>query len=173
MVAGQSGCLDADGVHATVSSALTDVGLDRKGRSRWYSRLAELVWVAELDRTTVRPWSLVFGAVIRSWSPDIEWPSYPDAHLSQDYALYDSGVPGEAAQSRFDDHRSYFTMIMDHSHTLVSDDERIQAADFMAWDLATLFRRVATLDALASAVRARQIGGFIHPRLRQLAQGVE
>ena len=90
-----------------------------------------------------------------------------------DYVLHDSGVPDAAPQSRFDDHRSYFTMIMDHRHTLVPDLERSQAVDFMARDLATLFRRVATLDALASAVRSGEVGGFVDRRLRQLAHGGE
>jgi hypothetical protein len=173
VAASQSGRVDASAIHAAVSRALTDVGLDRRGRSRWYARSPELVWVAQLDRTTARPWSVVFGVVIRSWSPDNEWPSYADAHLFQDYALYDSGVPGAAAQSRFDGHHSYFTMILDHRHTLVPDLERSQAVDFMARDLATLFRRVATLDALASAVRSGEVGGFVDPRLRQLAHGGE
>lgn len=163
--------MDADGVHATVARALSDAGLDRNGRSRWYARSPELVWLAQLDRATARPWSLLFGALVRTWSPDNDWPHYPDAHLAQDYALYGSGVPPAAALSRFGDHRSYFTMIMDHAHTLVSDDERRQAADFMARELATLFRRVANLDALAAAVHAQEVGGFVHPRLQQLAHG--
>jgi hypothetical protein len=169
----QSGRVDAGAIHAAASRALKDVGLDRRGRSRWYARSPELVWMAQLDRATARPWSVVFGVVIRSWSPDNEWPSYPDAHLFQDYALYDSGVPDAVAQSRFDDHHSYFTTIMDHRHTLVPDLERREAVDFMARDLATFFRRVATLDALASAVRSGEVGGFVDPRLRQLAHGGE
>lgn len=169
----QSGRVDAGAIHAAVSRALTDVGLDRRGRSRWYARSPELVWVAELDRATARPWAVVFGVVIRSWSPDNEWPSYADAHLFQDYALYDSGVPDATTRSRFDDHQSYFTMIMDHKHTLVPDPERSQAVDFMARDLAALFRRVVNLDALVSAVRSGEVGGFVDPRLRQLAHGGE
>ncbi len=95
------------------------------------------------------------------------------AHFVQDYASYDSGVPDAAAQSRFDDHHSYFTMIMDHRHALVPDLERSQAVEFMAPDLATLFRRIATLDALASAVRSGELGGFVDPGLRHLAHDGE
>lgn len=152
-----------------VSRALSDAGLDRKGRSRWYARSAELVWVAHLDRYSAKPWGLMLGAVVRAWSPDDEWPQYADAHLFQDYTLYDSGVPAAAEQSRFHDHRSYFTMIMDHAHSLVSDHDRIEAAGFMARDVAALFRRVATLDALVSSVRTKELGGWVDPRLGRLA----
>ena len=161
--------MDADGVHAAVVRALEDVGLERKGRSRWYARSAELVWVAQLDRYMAKPWGLVLGAVVRAWSPDDEWPQYADAHLIQDYTLYGRGVPAAAALSRFDDHRSYFTMVMDHRHSLVSDHERIEAADFMARDVAALFVRVATLDALVALVRTKELGGSVDPRLARLA----
>ena len=152
-----------------MSRALFDVGLDRKGRSRWYARSAELVWVAQLDRYSARPWGLISGAVVRAWSPDDGWPQYADAHLFQDYTLYGGGVPAAAMQSRFDDHRSYFTMIMDHTHSLVSDHERLEAVDFMARDVAALFRRVTTLDALATSVRTKELGGWVDPRLGRRA----
>jgi hypothetical protein len=71
----------------------------------------------------------------------------------------DSGVPDAAAQARFDDHRSYFTMVMDHRHALVPNLERSQAVDFMARDLATLFRRLATLDARRLRCAPRRLVG--------------
>lgn len=141
-------------MHRLAASHLDAVGLDRRGRSRWYAASSELVWVAELDRSGARPWSVGFGVVVRAWltSPTTSFHS-SDGHYVQEYASHPSGVPASAAQYRWDDHASYFTACFDHRHELVDEAERDTACRYLAEDLAALFRTVATTAALVEAVR--------------------
>lgn len=65
-----------------------------------------------------------------------------------DYALVPPRVPAEAVGSRFDDHRSYFTMVFDHTHDLVADEARDNAFAYMAQDMSDLATRFSTVAAL-------------------------
>lgn len=156
-------------MHRLAARALTDAGLERHGRSRWTRRSDELVWVAELDRgASWSRWTAMFGAVVRAWSPDADAPHVHHAHVSQEYARYGDVVPPAAAGTRFDDHLSWYTAAFDHTHELLTADDRAEAFAVMAADLVRLFDRVRTREELVAAVEAGEVGGFVHRRLRGL-----
>lgn len=161
--------MEAKQVHRLAADAMSSVGLVPAGRSRWFLTSDDLVWVAELDRGSASsPWSLQFGCVVREWLPDASSPGYADCHVSQDYSNHGSIVPPPAASSRFNDHRSYFTLVFDHRHDDITEEERREAFECMAADLAGLFGDTATVEDLAAAVRQETLGGLVHRRVREL-----
>lgn len=157
--------MDAATVRRLVAAALTDVGLQRAGRSRWTVETEELTWFVRLDRgTSYSPWTAEFGVVV------LAWPSDGVEHLRQDYALHGEAVPDSASAYRWNDHRSYFTAAFDHREDALPDDERQVAFAFMASDLAALFSAVPGLPALVAEIRGQRLGGFVHRRLREAAE---
>jgi hypothetical protein len=76
--------------------------------------------------------------------------------------------PPAASASRFNDHKSYFTMIFDHTHDLADEEERLQAFGFMARDVARWSNRLATAEGLKAAIDVGDIhGALVTRRLRE------
>jgi hypothetical protein len=72
------------------------------------------------------------GIVVREWHAGLDAPRHQDGDVMIQYPMLGDAVPPTAAGSRFDDHRSYFTMVFDHHHDLADEDERRAAFAFMA-----------------------------------------
>lgn len=155
-------------MHRLASEALSAVGLERRGRSRWRNQSDELIWTVRLDRgRSWSPWTAQLAAVVREWSSG---DGNDDVHLQQDYCLHGNAVPDSAESYRWNDHRSYFTAAFDHHHDLMPADERPRAFEFMAADVAALFASVRDLAALVAEIRENRLGGFVHHRLREAAE---
>jgi hypothetical protein len=107
------------------------------------------------------------GIVVREWHPDLAAPRHNDGDVMVGYPALGDSVPPAAARSRFDDHRSYFTMVFDHRHDLAGEDERRAAFAFMAEDLARLVREVSRVADLRAAAAGLFTGGFVRGRLRR------
>jgi hypothetical protein len=75
--------------------------------------------------------------------------------VSSDFGLRFLGnsVPAAAEGTRFNDHRSYFTMAFDLDHGLIPDEERWAAVSFAAHDLANLMNSVKTIGDLAGLLQ--------------------
>lgn len=124
-----------------------------------------MLWSIRLDRgASYSRWAAEFSTAVRAWPEENE-------HLRQDYALHGDAVPPSACAYRWDDHRSYFTAAFDHTSDGLPESERATAFGFMAVDLRSLFSTITTLDALAAAVRRGEVGGYVHRRLREAAEG--
>lgn len=134
--------------------------------SRWLIASDELVWVFELNRGAAwARWSPIVGCAVRAWR-ESDPTRVADCDVQVDYALLPLGVPAEAVGSRFDDHRSYFTMVFDHTHDLVADDVRANAFAYMAQDMHDLATRLSTVASLRQAVRQGLFdSGFVDRRL--------
>lgn len=107
------------------------------------------------------------GATVRFWVGDEAIPRANNSHVVVDHALLGSAVLHDAASTRFDDHRSYFTMLFDHTHDVVTVDERRRSFAWMAKDLDRLTQEHATVDALRQAISIRRFdSGSVDRRLR-------
>jgi hypothetical protein len=155
--------VDARRIRQLVSEALNSQEFERIGTARWYRPTSELIWVFELDRgRSWASWALMIGIVVRpphraGEHADNGQPHYNDGDLIIGYELLGQGVPPAATASRFNDHRSYFTMIFDHTHDLADEEERRQAFGFMAHDLARWSNRLTTVEGLKAAI---DVGDF-------------
>jgi hypothetical protein len=159
--------VDAAELRKAAASSIGRVA-ERRGRaSRWHIASRELTWVIELDRgASWSPWALALGCAVRSWRADDDVPRVAGCDVQIDYAMLPSGVPDAALGTRFDDHRSYFTMVFQHAHDLVDDGERIEAFQYCADDVRGLATRLATVAALRQAVRDGVFAsGFVDRRL--------
>lgn len=131
----------------------------------------DLTWIFEMERGAAwSRWAMTVAAAVRAWmanEPDEAGSRANNGHVIVDYALLGSGVPPEAKGTRFDDHRSYFTMMFDHTHDLVTANERSRAFGYMAKDLGRLAHEYATLGALRQAISEVVFhSGFVDRRLR-------
>lgn len=160
--------VDASQVRRLAVTAMDAVGMDRARAARWFAVSDELIWIFEMDRgASWSRWAMTVAAAVRAWLADEAGSRANNGHVIVDYALLRSGVPPEAAGTRFDDHRSYFTMMFDHTHELVTVDERSRAFDYMARDLGRLSHKYSTLDALRLAISEGTFAsGFVDRRLR-------
>ncbi|MCW2936779.1 MAG: hypothetical protein JWM19_7741 [Actinomycetia bacterium] len=108
------------------------------------------------------------GIVVREWHAGLAVPRHSDGDVMVEYSALGDAVPPAAARSRFDDHRSYFTMVFDHSHDLAGEDERRAAFAFMAGNLARLVQELPTVADLRAAVAAGLFnGGFVRRGFRE------
>lgn len=100
-------------------------GIDRARGARWFVMSDEITWIFEMDRgASWSRWAMTVAAAVRAWLADETGSRAHNGHVIVDYSLLGSGVPPEVTGTRFDDHRSYFTMMFDHTHELVTVDER-------------------------------------------------
>ena len=114
-------------------------GIDRARGAQWFVMSDEITWIFEMDRgASWSRWAMTVAAAVRAWLADETGSRAHNGHVIVDYSLLGSGVPPEVTGTRFDDHRSYFTMMFDHTHELVTVDERSRAFDYMAKDLKRL-----------------------------------
>jgi hypothetical protein len=164
--------VDAGVVRRLITDAFQESPFERVGAGRWQARTEELIWAFDLDRgQSWSAWAVMVGIVVREWHADLAVPRHHDGDVMIEYAMLGEAVPPAAASSRFGDHLSYFTMIFDHRHDLVSEEERAEAFTFMAGDLAYLIQELPTVSDLRAAVAAgRFTRGFVRPRLREMAQ---
>jgi hypothetical protein len=108
------------------------------------------------------------GIVVREWHAGLVVPRHNDGDVMVEYSALGDAVPPTAAGSRFDDHRSYFTMVFDHRHDLAGEDERRAAFAFMAGNLARLVQELPGVTDLRAAVTAGLFdGGFVRRGLRE------
>jgi hypothetical protein len=160
--------VEAHEIRHLVVTAMDAAGMSRARGARWFVTSDELTWVFELDRGAA--WSrraMTVGAAVRAWTGDEAIRRANNGHVVVDYALFGSAVPDEAVGTRFDDHRSYFTMMFDHMHDLVTVDERLRSFEWMAKDLGHLTHEHTTVDALRQAVSVGSFeSGFVDRRLR-------
>ncbi|MDR2986906.1 MAG: hypothetical protein LBV34_18920 [Nocardiopsaceae bacterium] len=159
--------MDAAELKKAAARAIGKVA-ERRGRSRWFMSSGELTWVFELDRGAAwSRWTPMLGCDVRAWRDDEGVRRVSECATQVEYAQLPLGVPDEALGSRFDDHRSYFTMVFDHTHDLVDDDVRIRAFEYCAEDMRDLATRLSTLAALREAVQEGTFSsGFVDRRLK-------
>jgi hypothetical protein len=159
--------VDAGDIRKLVAEAFRAGPFERVAAGRWQARTEELIWAFDLDRgRSWSAWSVMVGIVVREWHAGLAVPRHDNGDVMVEYAALGDAVPPAAAGSRFDDHRSYFTMVFDHRHDLAGEDERRAAFAFMAGDLARLVREVPmAADLRAAAAAGLFTGGFVHPRL--------
>lgn len=160
--------VDSAGIGSAVRAAMHHPEFDRHGGSRWSRTSDELFWVFEADRGA--SWArsgLMVGVAVRTWLDGGRPPRANDCHVYIEYVHLGDAVPVEASAGRFNDHRSYFTMVFDHTHDLISDAERTRAFQFMAADLLGWARRVREVSDLREAVESGVLdSAFVDPRLR-------
>jgi hypothetical protein len=163
------GTVDAGDIRKLVAEALRAGPFERVAAGRWQARTEELIWTFGLDRgRSWSAWSVMVGIVVREWHAGLAVPRHNDGDVMIDYSLLGGAVPSAAAGSRFDDHRSYFTMVFDHRHDLAGEDERRAAFAFMAGDLARLVAELPTVADLRAAVAAGLFNsGFVRRGLRE------
>jgi hypothetical protein len=164
------GIVEAKEVRRLVVKAFAASPFERVAAGRWRADTGELIWVFDLDRgRSWAAWSVMVGVVVREWHPELAALRHNNGDVMIDYSLLGSAVPPAAAGSRFDDHRSYFSMVFDHRHDLVGEEERAEAFAFMASDLAAIVGRLPAVADLRAAVAAGQFrSGFV---CRQLLEG--
>jgi hypothetical protein len=163
--------MDAREFSKLVRESLRAAHFERDG-SAYHRRSDELIWVVEPERRRGEAkWSFRIGCLSRALAPGIESPHDNECHLTSDYVFFGDSVPGGAAGTRFDDHRSYFTMAFDLDHDLISDDERRAAVTFAAEDLAERMSAVKTIGDLCEFLRRKSlVNAFIHRALKELIQ---
>lgn len=163
--------MDAEAVRQLVAESLNATRLKRVGRSRWLSESTDLIWVVEVDRGSAwSSWAVQLGAVVRQWAPDRTSPHASDGHLYQDYVNHGLGVPPGAESTPYSDHRSYFSMALDHRRDQISEADRRTAFTYLADELDLLVSTVQTTSQLAALARSETSdGAFVDPRLRELA----
>jgi hypothetical protein len=176
---GSISTVDAKRIRQLAGEALNSQEFERAGTARWYRPTSELIWVFELDRgRSWASWALMIGIIVRAPHRAGEnagngQPHYTDGDLIIGYELLGQGVPPAASASRFNDHKSYFTMIFDHTHDLADEQERRQAFGFMARDLARWSNRLATVESLKAAIDVGDLHGALVTRgLREPIPGV-
>jgi hypothetical protein len=147
----EDGAMDATTLHAAASKAMDAETFERRGRSRWFAIKPDLLWIFELDRGSHSSWAMMVG--VQPTDGDKLLPSHADeCAIYMDYSMLGSRVPDEAVDSRFDDHQSYFTMVLDHRHDLINHGEREGALRFMAEDLQAYADRIDTRESLLAVV---------------------
>ncbi len=142
----------------------------RRDGSAYHWRSDELVWVVEPERRRGEAkWSFRIGCLSRALEPGKESPRENECHLTSDYVFFGDSVPDAAVGTRFDDHRSYFTMAFDLDHDLISDEERRAAVLFAAQDLAKRMGAAKTIGDIAELLRRKiLVNAFVHRDLRAL-----
>jgi hypothetical protein len=152
---GHAEIVDAGDIKRLVAEAFRADPFERVAAGRWQARTEELIWAFDLDRgRSWSAWSVMAGILVREWHAGLAVPGHHDGDVIVEYPVLGDAVPPAAAMSRFDDHRSYFTMVFDHRHDLAGEDERRAAFAFMAGDLARLVRELPTVADLRAAVAA-------------------
>lgn len=157
--------MDATALHAAASKAMNAETFERRGRSWWFAIKPNLVWLFELDRESHSSWAMMVGA--QPIAGDKSLPSHAnECAVYIDYSLLGSHVPDEAIDSRFDDHKSYFTIVFDHRNDLISHGQRDEAHGFMAEDLQAHADRIQTTASLLAAVADGMFDeGLVHRAL--------
>ncbi|GAA4716206.1 hypothetical protein [Nocardioides conyzicola] len=159
--------MDAAEIRKAAARAIGEVA-ERQGRaSRWSIATDELLWVFELDRgASWSRWAPLVGCAVRAWH-QTDPRRVADCDVVIDYTLMPLGVPPAAVGTRFNDHRSYFTMVFDHTHDLLGPEARLDAFAFMAQEMRNLGAQLSTAEALRCAVGEGMFrSGFVRPRLR-------
>jgi hypothetical protein len=166
---GHAGVVDARDIWRLAAEAFRAAPFERVSAGRWQARTEELIWAVELDRgRSWSAWSVMVGIVVREWHAGLVVPRHNDGDVMVEYSALGDAVPPAAAGSRFDDHRSYFTMVFDHRHDLAGEDERRAAFAFMAGNLARLVQELPDVTDLRAAVAAGLFdGGFVRRELRE------
>jgi hypothetical protein len=161
--------MEAATLRRLVTEAFRVSPFERVAAGRWRARTGELIWVFDLDRgRSWSAWAVMVGVVVREWHPALAAPRHNDGDVMIEYPMLGDAVPRAAAGSRFDDHRSYFTMVFDHRHDLTSEQERRSAFTFMVEDLARFVRALpGTSDLRTASTAGLFASGFVSPRLRQ------
>ncbi len=153
---GHAGVVDAGDIRRLAAEAFGAAPFEPVSAGRWQARTEELIWAVDLDRSrSWSAWSVMVGIVVRERHAGLAVPRHNDGDVMVDYSALGDAVPPTAAGSRFDDHRSYFTMVFDHRHDLAGEDERTAAFAFMAGDLARLAQELpAVMDLRGGGCRA-------------------
>jgi len=164
--------VDAGVISRLITDAFRGSRFERSGAGRWQARSEELIWAFDRDRgRSWSAWAVMVGVVVREWHVDLAVPRSRDGDVMIEYAMLGEAVPPAAVGSRFGDHLSYFTMVFDHRHDLVGEEERAAAFAFMAGDLADLVQELPTVSDLRAVVAAGRFSrGFVRPRLQEMAQ---
>lgn len=161
--------MDAREFSKLVRESLQEAQFRRDGTA-YHWRSEQLIWVVEPERHRGEAkWSFRIGCLSRALAPGKESPHDNECHLMSDYVFFGDSVPDAAAGTRFDDHRSYFTMAFDLDHGLISDEERRMAVLFAARDLADRMGAVGTIDDLAGLLRRKElVNAFVSRDLKEL-----
>jgi hypothetical protein len=164
-----AGVVDAGDIRRLAAEAFRAAPFERVSAGRWQARTDELIWAVDLDRgRSWSAWSVMAGILVREWHGGLVAPRHNDGDVIVEYSALGDAVPPAAAGSRFDDHRSYFTMVFDHRHDLAGEDERRAAFAFMAGDLARHVRELPAVADLRAAVAAGLFdSGFVRRGLRE------
>ena len=155
----------------------------------WHWPTDELVWAVELNHALYgSSYSVEIGIWPRAFDPSLTWrpgphssppdgrlPCVGDCPMSIAYedlrAIESVRPPAATSDSRFSDHSSYFTMLMDLKRGHVSDAEREEAIVTVAVRLAALPAVVPTLKALSRRYAEGMFeAAFIHRDLRPLLE---
>lgn len=142
--------VDSRQLKRLISESLVAAGFEFC-RPTWRLERTDLTWMVEAEKARSRGWSVVVGITRRDRLPPAL--RYADADVQIDYLHLGEHVPIGASLSRFNDHTSYFAMVLDPSHDLLPDDERADALRFLAADLRDYSRAICTIDDLHASVR--------------------
>jgi len=160
--------VNASQMRSAILAALRHQGLEQTN-ARSYARSAELIWVVWPQKARYSRWfSIDVGLLSRELTPDLMHPTYDECHFLCDYAFIGERVPEAAKGSRFDDHRSYFTMALTVDDERISDTQRREAVEFAAADLGTLTATVTSMQAFGPWRATQAPDSFLHVELRRL-----
>ena len=155
-------------MRSIIVAALRHQGFEQ-ANARSYARSSELIWVVWPRKARFSRWfSIEVGALSRELTPDLEYPTYDECHFLCDYAFIGERVPDAAKGTRFDDHRSYFSMALVVDEDRISDTERREAIEFATADLGTLTSTVTTMQAFGAWRATEAPDSFLHVALRRL-----
>ncbi len=155
-------------MRSIILAALRHQGFEQTS-ARSYARSPELIWVVWPRKARFSRWfSIEVGVLSTELTPDLEYPTYDECHFLSDYAFIGERVPEAAKASRFDDHRSYFSMALVVDDDRISDTERREAIEFAAADLGTLTSTVTTVQAFGTWRATEAPDSFLHVALRRL-----
>ena len=150
-----------------VSATLKEAGFAQHG-SRWVFETGELAWIIELEKSRYSDrWNVGVGVSLGPTGSRIA-PTLNACAIQIGYELLPHGVPASAATSRFNDHRSYFSMVLDLGHDLLSDKERADAVQFMATSLKEMVELATSTEDLARLYRRGNFkAGFVSRKFKE------
>ena len=148
-----------------IERSLAKHGFQRAKRA-WRRKGPELIWIVEVTKSPSwrKDWGVDIG--IQLVERDDATLTVNDCDIQVDYLFLGDRVPEASQTSRFDDHTSYFSMILNTDHDFVEDDERLRSLEFIGADLGAGAEQLSTIAHLRQALSDGAFeGAFVRPDL--------
>jgi hypothetical protein len=147
---------------SAIERGLMSHGFERRGRV-WERAGPDLVWLVEVTKTPSwrNDWCVDVGIAFAA--ADDRALSVNGCPIQLAYCNLGDRVPASARATRFNDHQSYFTMILHTGHDQVTDDERLTSLEFIGADLRSWADEISSVDRLRDALTSHCFeSAFVH-----------